>query len=84
MRTMIVALVATGGLMTVVATGASAAPVIGQPGKTTPTMATQQVQYLPGHRHYWHHRDRWYGHGSDFDADKLNRQQLNSLGVAPQ
>jgi hypothetical protein len=82
MRTIIVTLVATAGLITFVGTGASAAPAIDQTGKTTPTMATKQVQYLPGHRHYWHHRDHWYGHGSDSGADKLNRQELNSL--APQ
>ena len=84
MRTLIVALVATASLITVVATGASAAPVIDPPGKTTPTTATKQVQYHPGHRHYWHHGDHWYGHGSDSDADKLNQQEFSRLGVAPQ
>jgi hypothetical protein len=84
MRALIVALAATASLITVVATGASAAPTIDPTGKTTPTRATTQVQYHPGHRHYWHHRDHWYGQGSDSDADNLNRQELNRLGGAPQ
>jgi hypothetical protein len=85
MRTLIVSLV-TAGLLSVVATGVSAAPASDPTGKTTPTTATKQVQYHPGHRHSWHHRDRWHGHGydSDSDADNLNRQELNRLGVAPQ
>jgi hypothetical protein len=84
MHTLSVALVATASLITVVATGASAAPAINPTGKTTPMTATKQVQYHPGHRHYWHHRDHRYGHGYDSDAENLNRQELNSLGVSPQ
>jgi hypothetical protein len=86
MRTLIVALVATASLFTVVATSASAAPVIDPTGKTGPATATKQVQYHPGHRHSWHHRDHWYSHGygSDSDAAHLNRRELNRLGVGPQ
>ena len=84
MRNMIVTLVATAGLITVVGAGASAAPPVNPTDKTTPTTATKQVQYHPGHRHSWNHRGHWSGHGSDFDADNLNQQELNRLGVAPQ
>jgi hypothetical protein len=84
MRALIVALVATAGLATLAATGASAASVTEPMGKPTPTTAMKKVQYHPVHRHYWHHGDYRYGHGSDFDASKLNQQELNSLGAAPQ
>jgi len=84
MRTMIVALVATAGLITAAATGASAAEGIA-PTKTAPAAAVKHVQYSPGHRHHWGHRGGYgHGYGSDSGADNLNRQELNSLGAAPQ
>jgi hypothetical protein len=81
MRKLVVTLVATAGLITIVGASACAAPPINPTGTTIPTTATKQVQYHPGHRH-WHHRDQGYGH--DSDADNLNQQELNRLGVAPQ
>ncbi len=93
MRTSTVALVAAASLMTVaVATGASAA------GPSDPTIVQlaqaatpQQAQYYPGYRHHYRDWDyyrpyhhHWHGYGWRYsEAEELNRQELQRLGVAP-
>jgi hypothetical protein len=95
MRTLAVALVAAAGLMTAaVATGAFAAEPTINPAVKPPLAAVpQQAQYYPGYRPYWdnpyyyrHHHHYWY-RGYDrwrySDAEELNQQELDRLGVAP-
>ena len=92
MRTLTVALVAAAGLAT--AAVASAAPI--SPAVKVSSMgALQQAQYYPGWHHRWHRPwfhyrhypfHRWwdrYGGWSYSQAEELNREELQSLGIAP-
>ncbi|HTW68902.1 MAG TPA: hypothetical protein VME47_03360 [Acetobacteraceae bacterium] len=61
MRKFLLATAAAGGLMTLTAFAASAAPVVGVAGQhiAAPAHVVQADYYW--HHHHWHHR-RWY-HG---------------------
>jgi hypothetical protein len=86
MRTFIVTLAATAGLIgAVVSTGAFAAQAIAPPVKTHHATVMKRAQYSPQHRHYqrYSHTDHGYD-ASDHSAGELNRQQLDHLGATPQ
>lgn len=88
MRTFIVTLAATAGLIgAVVSTGAYAAQSMTPSVKMQHAAAPKQVQYSP-HRHYWNHPRYVHNHhgydASDSAAGSLNRQELDRLGSAPQ
>lgn len=94
MRTLTVALVAATGLMTVIAVGASAAGASNAPVQLAQAAVPQQAQYYPDYWRYRHYRDwdyyrphhrhwRGYDRWRYSEAEELNHQELQRLGVAP-
>jgi len=91
MRTFTLALIAAAGFLgAAVSTGASAA----DPVAPAPQAAPQQAQYYPGYRPYWerpywdrpyyyHHHHHGYPWWRYSEAEELNHQELQRLGVAP-
>ena len=85
MRTLMLALVGAGLMTAAVATGASAA----DPASPKAAATTQQAQYYPypyrywDYPPYWRHHYHWRPWWRYSEAEELNRQELQRLGIAP-